>query len=91
MPDISGDGLADVLRIDHAASAFGVYRGGPDRVARLTVQTADWTVTGITDTYRVEAMDLTGDGLVNFADLARLRQLFFRAPGPAAPPHPPLP
>ena len=30
------------------------------------------------------ASDITGDGVVNFADLAIMKKSFFKAPGPAA-------
>ncbi len=63
MSDITGDGLADALRIDHVAGVVGVYAGGPDLTGRLLAAAADWSVTGISDTWRVEWLDLTGDGI----------------------------
>ncbi len=63
VPDITGDGLADALRVDHVAGQLEVFAGGPDLPSRLANAAADWSVMGISDTWRVECLDLTADGV----------------------------
>jgi hypothetical protein len=65
VPNLSADGLADVVRIDHAATRLEVYHGGPDVAARLEAKVADWAVAGIADPFETAFLDLTGDGVTD--------------------------
>jgi len=64
VPDLDGDGLSDVIVADHDAGTVRVYPGGPDLAARMVrPENAAWSVVGITDTFDLNAFDLTGDGM----------------------------
>jgi hypothetical protein len=63
LPDLSGDGLPDIAAIDELDRWLSIYPSGTDVVARLRAASAAWSVTGVSDTFSVAAMDLTGDSV----------------------------